>query len=376
MVSDRLEARYRRLLLGYPRDYRRERGQEIVDTLLELAPDGQTRPTVRQAVNLLRNGLRCRLGRPASRSIVVWASLTAVVWGLFIAAVAERITWETARPLPSAAQTTATLAPLLPGEEFGPVATSTALFGFDDNTPMGWQEVPRLLLGGGIDYGPRHAGVMVRNPAGPNRSADRLIARLQANGWQVDTPWVRRTGECAPPDCMPARPVIGTMITARRESDVLTIDIQPEVPRGDAWLDVRIGRAAPALTVPAGIAGGVAGATAVWMLFGWLSRRLERLGHMPRAFAYVLGVWALILWYLPIVFFVPIGILGLLSNPSGASGGDQLWTWLGQPIGLLPFVVGTGLALVLVALPVPWRHMRAQEPVRDVNMADRSRLFP
>src|SRR5205807_422340 len=109
------------------------------------------------------------------------------------------------------------------------------------------------------------------------------------------------------------------MITARRNDDVLTIDTQPE-PASDVVLEVRIERAAPALTVSAGIAAGLTGAVAVWLLFGWVSRRLERLGNAPRAIANVVGGWALILWYLPMVIFAPIGILGLLSGGSGGGG--------------------------------------------------------
>ena len=37
-----------------------------MQTLLELAPPGRARPTVRAVANLVRHGLRCRLGRPAT----------------------------------------------------------------------------------------------------------------------------------------------------------------------------------------------------------------------------------------------------------------------------------------------------------------------
>jgi hypothetical protein len=77
-----LARRYRRLLLCYPRQYRKARGEEIVATFLDLAPPDRARPTVREAANLVRHGLRCRLGRPNSRTVVLWAVLTAIVWGL------------------------------------------------------------------------------------------------------------------------------------------------------------------------------------------------------------------------------------------------------------------------------------------------------
>ena len=41
---DRLERRYRRWLLACPAEYRRERGDELVATLLDLAGPNRTRP--------------------------------------------------------------------------------------------------------------------------------------------------------------------------------------------------------------------------------------------------------------------------------------------------------------------------------------------
>ncbi|GAA2376034.1 hypothetical protein Cme02nite_10380 [Catellatospora methionotrophica] len=57
-----LERRYRRLMLWYPRSYRDSRGDEIVSTLLDLAPPGQRWPTAVEAADLIEGGLRRRLG--------------------------------------------------------------------------------------------------------------------------------------------------------------------------------------------------------------------------------------------------------------------------------------------------------------------------
>jgi hypothetical protein len=56
----RLELAYRRLLLAYPADYRNERGDELVSTLLASAPPGQRRPTIAEAFDLLYHGIRTR----------------------------------------------------------------------------------------------------------------------------------------------------------------------------------------------------------------------------------------------------------------------------------------------------------------------------
>jgi len=55
-----LERRYRRLLRVYPAGYRKERGAEMLATLLEAAPDGETWPSLRDARALIMGGLRVR----------------------------------------------------------------------------------------------------------------------------------------------------------------------------------------------------------------------------------------------------------------------------------------------------------------------------
>jgi len=63
-----LERSYRRLLAWYPRAFRHEKGQEILAVLLACTPDGQRRPGLAQAADLIRSGLwmRLRPGVPGS----------------------------------------------------------------------------------------------------------------------------------------------------------------------------------------------------------------------------------------------------------------------------------------------------------------------
>jgi len=56
----RLERRCRLLLRAYPAAYRRERGDEILATLLEATPAGRGRPVFRDVRALLMGGLRAR----------------------------------------------------------------------------------------------------------------------------------------------------------------------------------------------------------------------------------------------------------------------------------------------------------------------------
>jgi hypothetical protein len=57
-----LERRYRRLLACYPRAFRREHEQEILAVLMAGADEGQQRPGLGEAANLIRYALWMRLG--------------------------------------------------------------------------------------------------------------------------------------------------------------------------------------------------------------------------------------------------------------------------------------------------------------------------
>jgi hypothetical protein len=82
--SASLERGYRRLLAFYPKSFRRENGEEILAVLLACAQDGQTRPSLEAAVDLLKGAARMRLrprpGQPRSvfaASRLMWAGAAA-----------------------------------------------------------------------------------------------------------------------------------------------------------------------------------------------------------------------------------------------------------------------------------------------------------
>ncbi len=58
-----LERAYRWLLYAYPAWYRRERGDEMLDTLLAAAPHGRTWLSLRDSAALILGGLRVRAGQ-------------------------------------------------------------------------------------------------------------------------------------------------------------------------------------------------------------------------------------------------------------------------------------------------------------------------
>jgi hypothetical protein len=68
MTQEALEARYRLLLGAYPKRYRRERGAEMIGTLMDAASPGQQRPTVREGATLVLRGLQTRANAHTMRS--------------------------------------------------------------------------------------------------------------------------------------------------------------------------------------------------------------------------------------------------------------------------------------------------------------------
>src|SRR5215469_17108936 len=55
-----LQRRYRRLLIAFPADHRREYGEEMIGVLLASTPEGRRRPRLADALNLVSGGLRTR----------------------------------------------------------------------------------------------------------------------------------------------------------------------------------------------------------------------------------------------------------------------------------------------------------------------------
>ncbi|MDX5459568.1 hypothetical protein [Micromonospora tulbaghiae] len=71
MSSDVLEKRYRMLLRAYPAGYRRERADELIDTLIGDEPTNRRWPSLREAASLIRGALRVHGGGAAPRPVAV-----------------------------------------------------------------------------------------------------------------------------------------------------------------------------------------------------------------------------------------------------------------------------------------------------------------
>ncbi len=81
--SASLERGYRRLLAWYPKWFRQENEDEILAVLMACAQDGQTRPSLEAAADLLKGALRMRLrprpGQPRTVFAAVWLMVAGAV---------------------------------------------------------------------------------------------------------------------------------------------------------------------------------------------------------------------------------------------------------------------------------------------------------
>ncbi|GAB3151531.1 hypothetical protein GCM10027290_40970 [Micromonospora sonneratiae] len=355
-TGHRLTRRYRRLLFSYPRDYRRERGEEIIGTLLELAPPGRTRPTVPEAANLIRHGMRARLGRPDSRAVVVWAALTATICGLFTAAIATRAAWETSRPQPGRAEATEIFDAVLPEHDLDDLTTPSALFVIYSQ-PLSLDNADSLLFGDGGEYG--HSSTSAHAAGTPPIDPAQLMPltqeRLRAAGWHVYAPVVDEYTGCIDKYCDSLMQVTRTEVTASRGDTFVEIAFQWPPTDADApYLSVSLYRGTPSAVPYAGVAGGLLGVLVGWLLFGWASRRTDGHHLMVRATATTLYGVTMLLWWPPTL----LAVLSVWQHHLGEPHPQwhPFWEWLGQPTASLLFLVGCVavlLALVLAALPRP-----------------------
>jgi hypothetical protein len=135
--SASLERGYRRLLACYPRAFRRENEEEILTVLMACAQDGQTRPTLEAAADLLKGAVRMRLrprpGQPRTVSAAIrlmYAGALAEVASLIIIVVtAASVRSAISRSYPAAAQGASTR--ILVDEVFAPLVIALWLW-------LGW----------------------------------------------------------------------------------------------------------------------------------------------------------------------------------------------------------------------------------------------
>jgi hypothetical protein len=349
-ATGRLASRYSRLLLAYPRRYRCDRGDEMLDTLMAGTPAGRRRPTVRQTVNLLASGMRCRLGRPRSRTIVVIAVLAAILTGYLGMAAATRLAWQASRDLPSSAEVAALQNAVIPGRTLVSTRRHDATFFYESVANGASSSLPLLV---GSDFGDYSKGRVSSyfGPAAADKDfgafARTTAQRLRAAGW--------------------SDVVVGQQILAARKDGLLVQFVM--FPDGLTSTDsagrqvltpvrLEITRSAPGWIVPSMIIGAMLGALTGWLLVGWISRRTAGRSLVRQFGALLFGIAAFV-GFCPSLamscaaFFPALAIHGALS-PSEPWDLDGLstWVWYAFTVSKLRIPALLGLLATLIAAAI------------------------
>ena len=334
-----LERRYHRLLLAYPGPYRRGHGTEIVTTLLEMAPPGQTRPSASDAWHLFRSGLGQRFRLPSGRPLVwVAAVLITVVTGAFGAAAGSWVAEQTFTDLPGDAAIEAlTRQAAGGGNEFG----------MDRSASPWWT----TLATGGVDA--------------PSYTPEAAQARLTADGWSVTA--IRTV----PGSSFTTDPVTGATIEVPAPGSVfeatrdgLTMQVSGYITPEHGTISAEFWPADTGAMRPLMLAGAALGLIAGWLLTASGAYRMRALPPGRRRSAAVLTGLALVTLALPaLALWVNVGRVLRPTDPPAwtvhsAFNPGPYWSYGPAWMVLVLAVIGLVLAvdawvLLLLRRPAP-----------------------
>jgi len=264
----------RRLVRAYPPGPRRE---EILDMLVQAHGPG-TAPSWRTRGNLVRYGLRARLGRPAGTSVVWAAALVSLVAAFLFACAAEAVVWTVGPGVPDLRSVAAVVSPGQPVREdrdsfmIVPADSWREYFtGTDDEDRYGVQWLTPSL------------------PAGtdPGEWLRTTRERLEAAGWRY-----RGSGE----------PSYDQSFVASRDGYFVQVGVSGM--DGEVTASVTVGRTMPWWMSAILILAALAGAFSGWLSTGWISRRTEHRGKAVRAVSTILTSIILTL-------MTPLALIGL-----------------------------------------------------------------
>jgi len=301
---------------------------ELLDTLSQSSrAGGRIRLGPAAAADLLVHGLRARLGRPASRSVVLIALLVSVFAGAYTAAFADRAAWHAGvRDLPDAAalaQIRQALTPdVVPSRQF----TGSAVFETDDEG----------IYPGSSGYRGANTTLTADQPA----YREALLRRLSAGGWRVVS--------ANDPAESPGR----LAISAVRDHWVISIGmdtgttyINPDPATLREMVQVDVVRTTPWWVTAAAVAGFAAGMVLGWFLTGWASRRTEagRAAGMRVAAL----TWVMVTLFAPGVV-VGLGQLAAQATSTGHAGLFWQYMMYDNELALLPMLATVAGVLVLI----------------------------
>ncbi|HEY2796169.1 MAG TPA: hypothetical protein VGJ28_27635 [Micromonosporaceae bacterium] len=333
------------LMLAYPRDYRRQRGSEIASTLAEMAPEGRRWPRGRDAVSLLRHGIRARLGRPSSRFIVPFTLLAMLVGGFAAAGAGARVGWLGTSQINDAATSA------LMNKDVG---RSVLIFG-DAGSGTG---VPGLFFAHDDDLAPAPDQMTWPTASGPR--VPEVAAALTRSGWTESGhhgEWVTMRKGSIAVDLTDAVPLGHTYMYLGSSECCPETNVVSAVP--GQVVGVSLYRVTP-WTVPAAmVVFGLLGAMVTYLLVGWISRRSARLAMAPQR-------WILASSTVALVFAAPAAIVCAACIWAAVVNGVRLpmHYWAGFSAGdIRPAALVAAVALVVsVGLAVAVRPSELEAP--------------
>ncbi|GIF97085.1 hypothetical protein [Catellatospora citrea] len=298
-----LEVAYRRLLLCYPRSFRRERGLEVVTTLMDAAEPGRTKPTRTEAVNLILSGLTWRFRLPDRLAYRFAAVVVALFIGLAASAVASEAVWRASPTMPTDATVEAigsSVTALAPVQGPFPSASYSGCDRADTN------EACESLVPAGADPVVTHTWIAYQVPgAEVNAWVDQARDRFTADGWQLGRTVYSRSDQAI------AEYPEQTIFWAAKGDLVVRIMGDPTEKYASSGIpNVVIGvhQQAPPMVTVAAVAGLLLGVAVGWAVAAWALRAFQRhttagrvamlvAGAPGLCIAAVAGVAALVLAY-------------------------------------------------------------------------------
>jgi len=335
--QDALERRYRRLLLAYPAHYRRRRGVEILTTLMDAAPAGRAHPSIGQVIDLLFDGLRCRLS-PRGTPIAV-AVLTALFAAVFGAIGGSWAGWQSAGDLPDNTMAAAIARTAVPDMPSTPYDRHDFLFGYASPESAEENLLAAVLIGGD-DYNAGYVQFTVTHAADDLATLRAARERLQAAGWQVE-PVVRK-------------PYGGELSASR---DDLFVQLTTEGLGTKTSLSVYRSRpaAVPVLTVLGLLVGGLAG----WWLAGWVARRVATQPTWRKVATTVAFTFGSVLMILPMCFNLITIVLSLIwARPTPVWIGFVFIPTRAFALLGIPMLISALLTAAVPSTPVRQRLLR------------------
>jgi hypothetical protein len=285
--------------------------------------------------------------------------LAATICGLFTAAMATWVAWQTSRPQPDRAEATAVFAALLPDHTVGDIYVPSGLFLFYGEQ-LSLSHVDQLLFGDGGEYQLSSTSMAQTGmpPVSPEHTLTLAQQRLGQTGWQVYPPVVRKTAECIGPPCDPDSIPTETVQVAQQGDTILALAVISGSTVDSAYLTLSLSRAAPAAVYPTGLAVGLVGGALAWLVFAWASRRTGPDSAARNAIVNAMFAVTVFFWCVPATLSTLATTMHQISQPHPAW--HPLWEWLGQPTASLPFLIGSTTALT--ALAVAALPRRAAKP--------------